>query len=160
MPQPRWDLIDYVENKIEKSSTSYFDTTVNLIKWNTALAVGAILWFGNFIVNDTKPLGLVLQFTAYLSLLSLVITIAISIGIFFGISRFFNTYWVICSKWRESFWNYNPDERPVDNLINYYRNLPEVAKTFDFFLLSQIFFLALGMGAFVGFIIAFKSAPV
>ena len=159
MPEPRWDLIDHIENKIEKSSTSYFDTTVNLIKWNTAVAVGAILWFGNFIVNTSKPLNCILQLTAYSSLFSLGLAIAISIGIFFAMSRYFNEYWVICAKWRESLREYRPEEHPIDPLINHNKSLPNVAKTFDRYLSYQILFLSLGVGFFIGFIIAFKQIP-
>ena len=98
----KWDLIEHIEKQMDTVSQSYFKTATNLIKWNTALAVAAILWFGNFIINTPKSLDMILQITAYGSLWALVIAVAISIGLFYSVSRYFNNYWVLCSEWRES----------------------------------------------------------
>jgi hypothetical protein len=158
MPDNR-ELIEYLEDQMQKSSQSYFETTTNLIKWNTALAVAAILWFGNFIVNTTKPWNFVLTITAILSLFCLVIAIGISIAIFFLVSRYFNQYWVLCSQWRESIvGEYRPELGVITRLTEYYQNLPKTAKSFDYYMLLQIFLLAAGLGFFCGFILAFKLA--
>jgi hypothetical protein len=157
MPNDR-GLVDHIEQQMDKSAQSYFETTTNLIKWNTALAVAAILWFGNFIVNTTKPLGGILTITATISLLCLVVSIGISIAIFFLVSRYFNQYWILCSQWRESVvGNYAPQDCVIDRLTVHYKELPKTAKTFDRFMYLQIFLLAAGLGFFIGFILAFKS---
>jgi len=156
MPDNR-ELIEYIEDQMQKSSQSYFETTTNLIKWNTALAVAAILWFGNFIVNTTKPWNFVLTITAIFSLFCLVIAIGISIAIFFLVSRYFNQYWILCSQWRESVVaGYRPELGVIDRLTAHYQELPKTAKKFDRYMYLQIFLLAAGLGFFCGFILAFK----
>ena len=123
------------------------------------IAVAAILWFGNFIVNTTKPLNFILMVTATISLLCLVVAIGISIAIFFLVSRYYNQYWVLCSQWRESVvGEYRPELGVIDRLTAHYQDLPKTAKTFDRYMYLQIFLLAAGLGSFCGFMIALKLA--
>jgi len=160
MPLSHEELVEYIEKQMETNSHSYFETVMDFLKWNTALAVGAILWFGNFIINTSKPLNTTLQVTAYSSLWALVLAIGVSIALFFLVSRYFNEYWVLCSEWRESVvGNYDSYTHVINRLIAYYKNLPKTAKMFDRYLFLQMILLCAGMGFFVGFIIAFKQTP-
>jgi len=94
--------LEQIEYLMENISKLYFDTTLNFIKWNTAISVATILWFGNFIINSTATLNRYQGIFVIFSLLFLLGSIGCSLGIFYDTSKFFNDYWILCAKRRES----------------------------------------------------------
>jgi hypothetical protein len=168
MPEISQELMDHIEGEIEKSSKAYFDTTLNFIKWNTAIAVAVILWFGNYVINTTKNLSPIQWVFVIISLIFLTGTIVYSIKIFYSVSKYFNQYWILCSRWRESVlsvWNPpsanqpRPQNNVVTDLINHHQTLPTKAKNFDTALILQMSMLCIGIGSFVVFIVLTKLLP-
>ncbi len=162
------DLITFIEQQMEKSSNSYFDTTLNFIKWNTAIVVAATLWFANYFINTTTKLNLCQEIFAIISLIFFVGAMGCSIWIFYSISKYFNKHWVLCSQWRESVITNSlnpPQDRQIQqnevikDLLDHYQNLPKKAKKFDNAILLQMVILYLGLGSFVVFIILIKLLP-
>ena len=145
---------------MEKSSESYFETTLDFIKWNTAFAVAAILWFGNYLINAITNFNPFQSFLAVFTLLLFVGSIAWSIGFFYYVSRYFNKHWILMSHWRESLVSAttggNALTTVAQGLIDHYENLPKNAKSFDTALIGQWVLLCLGLGCFVVFIINLK----
>ncbi len=163
------ELIDYIEMQMENSCKSYFDTILNFIKWNTALAIAAILWFGNYIINVTTILNQ-FQWTAAIScLLLFFFTIVYSIAIFYMVSEYHNQLWILRSQWLESVKESRPPQTEesqkrqnavIGKLREYYQNSPKIAKSFDIHLSLQMLMLCLGLIVFIAFIISMKPWPV
>ena len=159
-PEIKPELREYVEKEMKDSSKSYFETTLDFIKWNTAFAVAAILWFGNYLISATTTLNRFQLAFAVFTLLLFVCSIAWSIGFFYYVSRYFNKYWILCSEWRESLVSEmtggHASTSVAQDLIDHYQNLPKTAESFDTVLIGQWSLLCLGLGCFVIFIVNAK----
>jgi len=153
------ELIEYVKQEMKESSKLYFNTILDFLKWNTAFAVAAILWFGNYLINTTTIVKPIHLFFATFTLLLFVFSIAWSIVIFYYVSKHINEYWILVSRWRESLVSRATgtvlaDESKVTQaLIDYHQNLPKEVKSFDTAIIGQWILLCLGLGSFVYFII-------
>lgn len=165
-PEIKPGLIECIEQEMNGTSKAYFDTTLDFIKWNTAFAVAAILWFGNYLITAITNLNSYQSSLAVFTLLLFVGSIAYSIGFFYTVSRYFNQYWILCSQWRESVFLLN-SPRPIQDaeririevsnrLLNYYKNIPNKAKSFDTALIGQWVLLCFGFGCFIVFVISIK----
>jgi hypothetical protein len=153
-------LIKHIEQEMDKTSKSYFDTTLDFIKWNTAFAIAAILWFGNYLINSIMNLNPFQSSLAVFTLLLFVSSIAWSIGFFYYVSRYLNKHWILMSEWRESLVSAATggiaSTSVGQGLIDHYQNLPKDAKSFDTALIGQWVLLCLGFGSFIVFIINLK----
>jgi hypothetical protein len=150
---------------MDKSRELYFGTTLDFIKWNTAFAVAAILWFGNYLINTTTSLNFNQWVAAIIILGFFVGSILWSVVIFYFVSKYFNKYWVLCSRWRESVMCSTPpmddasrvlQSEVITEIRNHYQNLPEEAKSFDRILFFQWILFCLGLGSLAGFIVCIK----
>jgi hypothetical protein len=160
------NLVEHIEHKMENTSKSYFDTTLNFIKWNTAISVAATLWFGNYIINSNATLNIYQGISVLFSLIFLLGSILCSIVIFYTISKYFNKHWILYSQWRESYMLCSspcptPEEQKQQNevitgLLDYYKNLPKKAASFDAALCIQMVMLFLGLCGFFAFIVLIK----
>jgi ABC-type multidrug transport system fused ATPase/permease subunit len=159
-PEIKPGLIEYVEQEMNTTSKAYFETTLDFIKWNTAFAVAAILWFGNYLINAITNLTPFRSSLAVFTLILFVSSIAWSIGFFYYVSRYFNKHWILMSQWRESLVSSatgGPASTTVtQGLIDHYKNLPNEAERFDIALIGQWVLLSLGLGCFIVFIINLK----
>jgi hypothetical protein len=157
-------LIKEVEQKMENTSKSYFDTTINFIKWNTAIAIAAILWFGNYIVSTPIVLSESQLFTGIIYLAYFVVAITMSIIAFYRVSHYQSEYWILCAEWRNCLIEPYPSTEEgkrkqsevSTRLVNYYDSIPKEGKKFDKVLLWQISSLLLGLVWFIGFILMIK----
>ncbi|MHB8164586.1 MAG: hypothetical protein ACYDDV_09655 [Methanoregula sp.] len=158
--------LEQIEQLMENVSKLYFDTILNFIKWNTAISVATILWFGNFIINSTVTLNWNQGIFVIFSLLFLLFSVALSIGIFYDTSKFFNEYWILCAKRRESIFLSN-SPRPIpeaefkrivssNKQMNHYQKIPKIAERFDTEIFLQMVMMFLGLGCFLIFIILIK----
>ena len=68
--QGKFDLkvIEHIEQQIDDSSKSYFETTLNFIKWNTAISIGAVLWLGNYVITTKTSFDLLSKILVFFSL--------------------------------------------------------------------------------------------
>ena len=76
-------LMEYIEKKMDEYSSAYFTITTDFLKWNTAFAVGGILWLSNFVTNSTIHLTWIQAGCTSISLLLLLLTIVVSVVIFY-----------------------------------------------------------------------------
>jgi hypothetical protein len=162
-PAIRPGLIEYVEQEINQTSKAYFDSTLDFIKWNTALAVAAILWIGNYLINAPTNFNHFQLSLAVFTLLLFIGCIAWSIAIFYYVSRYFNKHLILLSEWRESLVSVatggTGSPSVTQGLINHFQNLPKEAKSFDIAIIGQWVLLCLGLGFFIVFIILKLKFP-
>jgi hypothetical protein len=159
-------LIEQIEEKMDSTSTIYFETILNFIKWNTAIAVAATLWFGNYVINVTTKLSSFQWQFAIFSLIFFIGTIFCAIVIFYFISNYFNRYWILCSDWRESIrsdlsphpshYQQRHQIETSRSLLDHYLGIPRRAKSFDRALLAQMVMLCLGLVCFILFVASIR----
>ena len=90
-----------IEKKLEDSRKSYFEDTINFVKWTTTFAIAAALWFGaNLHLNDS--MNLIKVGAAFCSLLSLLISIVCAMIIFYSVTKYWNETWKMHNRHRSS----------------------------------------------------------
>ena len=151
------ELTDYIERKMEESSKLYVTITSDFLKWNTAFAVGGILWLGNFITTSTLKLNCVQIGTIFLSMIVLFATIVASIVIFYNFTRYWNLKWKLYFDWQNSVKNHfmNTEEQTKEE----YRigsalgeqDLPNLIKDFNNSVYLQMTLLIFGYALMIGF---------
>jgi len=163
--QGKFDLkvIEHIEQQIDDSSKSYFETTLNFIKWNTAISIGAVLWLGNYVITTKTSFDLLSKILVFFSLFFFLASLLISVGIFYEVSKFFNKCWILNSRWRKSYLASTSScpieaeqtevNEVISDLSEHQKNLPEKAEFFDFWITAQLFLQFLGLFCFFAFII-------
>ena len=91
---------------MECSSNSYVTITSDFLKWNTAFAVGGILWLSNFITPSHLTLTGFQVSCVFLTLLLLLLTIVVSILIFYSFTHYLNSKWKLHFEWLNCIKNY------------------------------------------------------
>jgi hypothetical protein len=170
IPQVQFDpnVNELIEQRMEDSSKSYFKTTLNFIKWNTAISIGAVLWLGNYVVTTTIKLDQNLKFIECISLGFFLASVFISVVIFYGISKYFKECWILNTRWRNSYLvsssscATDAEQIEVNEVISSFaehvRSLPKKAETFDNLVTLQLILQFLGLICFFAFIILVKPA--
>jgi len=157
------NVVEHIEQQIDDSSKSYLETTLNFIKWNTAISIGAVLWLGSYVITATTSFDLLSKILVFFALLFFLVSLLISVGIFYEVSKFFNKCWILNSRWRKIYLASSsscPTEAEqregnevISDLSKHQQNLPKRAKFFDFLITAQLFLLFFGLLCFFAFII-------
>jgi len=152
---------------MEESSRTYFNTTLNFLKWNTAISIGAVLWLGNYIVNTKDILDQTQKISLLLSLGFFICSVLISVGIFYGISKHFKESWVLNIRWRQSYLVSSSScptdtemtevNQVISDLAEHVKKLPTKASIFNWLVSLQLLLQFLGMCLFFRFIILIKQ---
>lgn len=157
---------EYIEQQMEDSSKSYFETTLNFIKWNTAISVGAVLWLGNNIATSTTVLTQTSKLFVIFSLIFFIGSVLVSVGIFYEVSKHFKDCWILNTRWRQSYLisssscpTSNEQKEvleTISNLSEHVKNFPKKAESFDNFVTLQLLLQVFGLLSFFAFIILIK----
>lgn len=154
-------LIEYIERKMDEYSSAYFTTTTDFLKWNTAFAVGGILWLSNFVTSSTTKLTGVQAGCASISLLLLLLTIVVSVVIFYFFTNYLNSKWKLHFEWLNCVKNHFPTTE--DNQREECRiatelgeqDLPKQIKAFNVTVYLQMSLLIIGYALMIGVISTF-----
>lgn len=90
-----------IEKKLEDSRKSYFEDTINFVKWTTTFAIAVTLWFGANL-HLTDSMSSIKIGAAFFSLLSLLISIVFAMTIFYSVTKYWNETWKMHNKHRSS----------------------------------------------------------
>jgi hypothetical protein len=159
-------VFDYIEQQMEESSKSYFETILNFIKWNTAISVGSVLWLGNYIATSTTILAQTPKYFVLFSFLFFIGSVVISVGIFYDISRHFKDCWILNTRWRQSYLTSTSscptsDEQKeiigtISELSEHVKNFPKKAESFDNWVIVQMLLQVFGLISFFALIVMIK----
>jgi hypothetical protein len=149
-----------IQEEIEKYSSAYVTITSDFLKWNTAFAVGGILWLSNFITTSTHKLALIQIVCVLGSLFLLLLTIVVSIVIFYFFTHYFNSKWKLYSEWQKCVDNgfyrgESEDQDKEERRIATEFNEPELLKQIKDFnqtVYVQMSLLIIGYGLMCGFV--------
>jgi hypothetical protein len=160
-------VFEKIEKIMEESSKIYFDTTLNFLKWNTAISIGAVFWLGTYVISSKDVLDPIQKQSLLLSLGFFIFSVLISVGIFYGISKHFKNCWVLNVRWRQSYLvgsSSCPAEaeitevnQVISDLAEHIKKLPRKATIFDWLVSFQLLLQFLGMCLFLKFIILIKQ---
>jgi len=160
-------VFEKIESIMEESSKTYFDTTLNFLKWNTAISIGAVLWLGSYVVNTKDTLDPTQKISLLFSLGFFIFSILTSVGIFYGISNHFKKCWVLNIRWRQSYLvsssscpadiEMKETTQVISDLSQHMRELPTKATIFNWLVSFQLLLQFFGMCLFLYFIILVKQ---
>jgi hypothetical protein len=168
MPPTEFDpnVFKYIEQQMEDSSKSYFETTLNFIKWNTAISVGVVLWLGNYIATSTTILAQTPKYFVLFSFIFFIESMLISVGIFYDISKHFNECWILNIRWRQSYLTSSSScptrneqaeiRKTISDLAEHVKKFLKKAESFDNWVTVQMVLQVFGVFSFLAFIILIK----